>query len=471
MVAKATTSIAALAKYNTPTLPQLDGGQPIFWRNELQKISKSINLLVANGPGITQVGDANYTIQTTDRTINGVTTFTAPRTWTLPPVSSVLPGQQLMLLSIPGSVAGPFTLITQGTDVFFPIDITGSSSVAVIGPFNADVSILLIACPDTNGAFWCYKVLGNATQPASPPSAPQGRLTLVTGTPVDEGNHTSATTIYYTAFLGQYVPLWNGNGYVMTAMGGDLSNVTTDSTHNPAAVVANSLYDLFIWNNNGVPTLSRGPAWTNSNTRSLALVYQNGFLVNQAAITNGPSTGYGTYVGTMFIDATLGITQVTGTGGTGGAACFAPIWNMYNRINFRFTSQDTGAAYTYTSSVVRTVRGSQLMGLWAVCGAFGSGEDTFIIDRKYSVGLVAVSGAQIRVGTGGQGGVTAFAAFGYDTIQSQAAVAMGHAGTVHVQLASVSGLNSAWALEEGDNVNANTFNADGNDMMCITWRW
>lgn len=35
-----------LQNYNTPTLPQLDGGDPIFWRNQLQQISKSMNLLV-----------------------------------------------------------------------------------------------------------------------------------------------------------------------------------------------------------------------------------------------------------------------------------------------------------------------------------------------------------------------------------------------------------------------------------------
>jgi hypothetical protein len=36
-----------LQKYNTPSLPQLDGGDPIFWRNQLSLISKSINQLVA----------------------------------------------------------------------------------------------------------------------------------------------------------------------------------------------------------------------------------------------------------------------------------------------------------------------------------------------------------------------------------------------------------------------------------------
>jgi len=36
-----------LQNYQVPSLPQLPGGDPVFWRNELQKISKSINLLVA----------------------------------------------------------------------------------------------------------------------------------------------------------------------------------------------------------------------------------------------------------------------------------------------------------------------------------------------------------------------------------------------------------------------------------------
>lgn len=48
---------ATLQNYNTPTLPQLDGGDQVFWRNELQKISKSVNLLVKG-----QQGTASFTV-------------------------------------------------------------------------------------------------------------------------------------------------------------------------------------------------------------------------------------------------------------------------------------------------------------------------------------------------------------------------------------------------------------------------
>lgn len=53
-----TASAGTPQNYNTPTLPQLDGGDPIFWRNELQKISKSINLLTRqfNTPFATLLG-------------------------------------------------------------------------------------------------------------------------------------------------------------------------------------------------------------------------------------------------------------------------------------------------------------------------------------------------------------------------------------------------------------------------------
>ena len=68
-----------------------------------------------------------------------------------------------------------------------------------------------------------------------PPGVPQGRLSLSTGVPVVSSSVGGANTVYYTPYLGPYVPIYNGVKWSMEPLGGDLSNLSTDSTNNPAA--------------------------------------------------------------------------------------------------------------------------------------------------------------------------------------------------------------------------------------------
>ena len=119
----------------------------------------------------------------------------------------------------------------------------------------------------------------------------------------------------------------------MMDLGGELSQLTTDVTKSPAAVVANGLYDMFVWNDNGTMRCTRGPVWTNATTRSAGTALQRiqGMLVNSVAITNGPGQYQGTYVGTI---AALGagptISFQYGTAASGGGQSLLNVWNMYN---------------------------------------------------------------------------------------------------------------------------------------------
>ena len=60
-------------------------------------------------------------------------------------------------------------------------------------------------------------VLAVAQLPAVDP--PQGRLTLVTATPVMTANETAKATIYYDCYTGKYVPVYNGTNDLYLAIG------------------------------------------------------------------------------------------------------------------------------------------------------------------------------------------------------------------------------------------------------------
>jgi hypothetical protein len=130
-------------------------------------------------------------------------------------------------------------------------------------------------------------------------SPPQGRMTLLTATPVMISTQSAKTTIYYTPHVGDMIPLYDGTSMVPTQFS-ELSIATTDTTKNPAAIGASKVNDWFVWNDNGTLRLSHGPDWTNDTTRSTgtALVRVNGIWLNNASITNGPAATRGTYVGT-----------------------------------------------------------------------------------------------------------------------------------------------------------------------------
>lgn len=102
------------------------------------------------------------------------------------------------------------------------------------------------------------------------PVTPGGRLTLVTGTPIMTTTQASKTTIFYTPYLGNYVPLYDGTTFVSTEFS-ELSQLTTDATKSPAAAAADACYDMFVWNDAGTLRCTRGPLWANTSTVTLTI--------------------------------------------------------------------------------------------------------------------------------------------------------------------------------------------------------
>ena len=172
---------------------------------------------------------------------------------------------------------------------------------------------------------------------------PQGRLTLQSGVPVMTTTQAGKTTIYYEPYVGAFIPIYDGTRFGSVPFTA-LSNVTTDTTKNPAAVAANKIYDLFVWNDNGTLRLSRGPAWTDDETRALALVTVGGIDLNAVGITNGPAASRGIWVGTVRSNASSQIDWILS-----GAGAVLGVYNAYNRVPV-FASNGFTAARTTTST-------------------------------------------------------------------------------------------------------------------------
>jgi len=179
-------------------------------------------------------------------------------------------------------------------------------------------------------------------------NACNGRLTLTSGAPVLTTDVTAATTVYFTPYNGNQIDLYNGtfwNRYQFNELSLSIAGYT-----------ASTLYDIFIYNNSGVLTLS-STAWSNSgagtSTRATALVYQNGILVKSGATTYR-------YLGTIMTTSTTGQTEVSfgQTAGVGGSAPKCLVWNYYNRIQGQFSILNSTNTYTYTTGTWRQMYNS-----------------------------------------------------------------------------------------------------------------
>lgn len=207
------------------------------------------------------------------------------------------------------------------------------------------------------------------------PCTPSGRLTLVTGAPVQKTDVLGATTIYYAPYNGAVVPIWNGASFDAVAFS-QLSNLTAQSSTGkagPAVVANNSNYDLFVWNDIGVPRLTRGPLWTSDTARGTGagtteLEMVKGILVNKVAITNGPAAREGTYVGTVRSNGTASIDFNFGGLGVGGVLTRGCVWNAYNRVRTVFGVGDTTDNYSYATATYRAANASNNMRVSFVTG-------------------------------------------------------------------------------------------------------
>lgn len=174
---------------------------------------------------------------------------------------------------------------------------------------------------------------------------------------------TTATTIYYTPYVGNWTLLSNGT-ILFPYQFSQMSLVLTGSQ------AANQIYDIFMYYNSGSPVIGTGPAWatptagsgargTGAGTTQLARL--QGILVNavQVTLTNNASTyvcpaNEGVYLGSIFIDTSAGRTSCYTSW---GASRKWGIWNNYNRATIRLSCGISTASWSYASTTIRQANG------------------------------------------------------------------------------------------------------------------
>src|SRR6185437_9645268 len=197
--------------------------------------------------------------------------------------------------------------------------------------------------------------------------SPQGYLTPTSGTAIIPSDVIAATTIYYTPYTGLLVPIYNGTSFVPTSIVSELQYTLTSN------LAADTIYDLFVFSNSGVPTLGSGPSWAAGSGGSItagscargtgaggaALSRLQGIWTNAASMTIRYGTGtttatvaanQATYVGTIYMDHTGG--QVTCHRAYGQNRKWG-IWNAYNRVPVYLKCGDPTASWTYTTATIR----------------------------------------------------------------------------------------------------------------------
>lgn len=227
-----------------------------------------------------------------------------------------------------------------------------AGSASILPDFYWDyTNSILYVCTTTGTTSTAVWTAVNATAATTATPFPQGRLTAQSATPVLAGDVVAATSVYYTPYVGNLIPVYNGSTMVPTAFS-ELTLVLN------AAHSTNTIYDVFVWSNSGVLGIVTGPAWTTSTAAAGArgtgasttqLTRVNGLWVNAVSMTgrNGSNTftvgaNSGTYVGSIFIDGSAG--QVTCHVSWGQSRKWG-VWNAYNRAPVYLKAGDSTVSW------------------------------------------------------------------------------------------------------------------------------
>lgn len=198
-------------------------------------------------------------------------------------------------------------------------------------------------------------------------AAPQGRLTLTSNTPVMAADATAQTSVYYTPYQGNIVPIYDGanmQSYTFSQLTMAL---------NTSNQLSGKSYDLFVFLNSSIVTIAAGPAWSSATSRGTGtgtteLQQIDGLWVNANTITlkNGSTSyssipvGEATYVGSVYMTANgqtgVSFTPTAAAGGSSNGVI--GLFNAYNRVQASCINQDSSIAWTYTSATWRAADAS-----------------------------------------------------------------------------------------------------------------
>lgn len=307
--------------------------------------------------GGTFVTPTVYTVATLSGSAVATVTVTVPGIYTVKPSSPVAQGST----SGVGTGATFTPTWNDPTSSDYKLGITDLADAALWTKLGASsfVAGLMGKANGTDFASGIGSAALVAAVSASLPPIPQGYLTPSSQLAIITGDFPSATAIYYTPYIGNNVPIYNGSSFIFTPF--TELTLTLVSNH-----LASTLYDLFAINDSGTIRLVSGSAWNSSTAGACSrgsgagttqLARTNGIWTNAVSMTGryGASTttvavNRGTYVGSISIDGTAGQVSCYRT--------YVPsakwgIWNAYNRVPVYLKTGDGTASWNYTTNTFR----------------------------------------------------------------------------------------------------------------------
>lgn len=284
---------------------------------------------------------------------------------------------------------GALTLTHNGTSLIIP----GGLNITTTVGDNALMEYL-------GSGNWRVRGYNYANPPWVP--QPQGRLTLTTGVPVMIADVTTTSLVYYTPYVGNQLPIYNGTTFTPQTF-----SEMTLTLNNPNHVI-NSNYDVFAAQNAAVTTICTGPAWTSDTGRGTGAATTQlsrvlGLWTNTVSMTcrNNATTftvaaGYGTYLGTLRTTGTVADTIWTAApaAAAGGGNSRLYLWNAYNRVPTTASSKDSTDTWSYATATWRSADNNVAN---RITGVFGLNEDA--VSVRYNAAMI-LSGSTAATGVG-----------------------------------------------------------------------
>lgn len=348
----------------------------------------------------------------------------------------------------------------------------GSPTVPASVYWDTTNNILYVATTTGTSSTTVWTAVNASTAAAVVPP-PQGYLTPTTGVPIILSDVTAATSIFYTPYVGNTVPIYNGSSFIPTVF--TELTLTLNAAH-----AASNIYDVFVFNNVGVPTVVTGPSWsagTGGNIASgtcargtgaggAALSRVNGILTNTVQITgrNGATTytinaNLATYVGSIFMDTTNG--QITCHRSYGVSRKWG-VWNAYNRAPIVLQMGLATASWAFVGGFEKSNAD-----VTAVLTMFQGLAEEFS-ETTFFQNLTVASGAQVQIGISFTSGIPALSYSPSVSVGTATTLAQG----VNAYLGSppILGIVNVLSQEQSAGVASTFFGGRSNMILKSLWR-